>query len=74
MKRKTIDVQYLRDNINQRLADSTCEPEVRYGMISILENVLHETGNYKGFCYLDPITRQATGKMHVLDESRRYYY
>jgi hypothetical protein len=73
-KRKTFDVDSLRDDINRRLAESTCEPEVRYGMISVLETVLRETGNYYGFCYLDPVTKQPTCNVLVLDQSRRYYY
>jgi hypothetical protein len=73
-KRKSFDVALLRDDINRRLAESTCEPEVRYGMISVLESVLRATGNYHGFCYLDPVTKQPVCNVLAPDQSRRYYY
>jgi hypothetical protein len=74
-KRKTIDIQFLKETVNRRLAESTCAPEVRYGMISILETALHKTNNYHSYCYLDPVTKQPTCEVeNVLDRSRRYYY
>ena len=50
--KKTISVEKLKDTINSCLANSTCEPEVRHGMIFVLEHVLFETGNYEGYKYL----------------------
>jgi hypothetical protein len=73
-KRKTISIQFLKETVNRRLAESTCELKVRHGMIIVLESVLLKTGNYRGYCFLDPVTRQATSKVRVADESRRYYY
>ena len=52
MGRKTFDVDTFRTTINQALADSTCEPAQRQGLMNALENVLHASGNYKGFSYL----------------------
>ena len=51
-RRKTVEVAWLRELVNARLEKSTCSPEVRRGMASVLESVLHETGNYRGFQYL----------------------
>lgn len=51
-KRKTIDVEKLREHVNDMLKTSTCEPDVRNGMCVVLENALHSTGNYQGFRYL----------------------
>ena len=52
-KRKTVDVTDLRIRINDMLRLSQCNREVRRGMIAVLEGVLHDTGNYKGFRYLE---------------------
>jgi hypothetical protein len=51
--KKTVNVESLRIEINRRLANSTCERECRLGMIAILENVLMDSENYKGFRYLE---------------------
>jgi hypothetical protein len=51
-KRKTIDVQYLVETVNEALRTSTTDPKTRLGMIAILEDVLHKTGNYRGYRYL----------------------
>lgn len=52
MARKTVDVSKMVDTVNEVLAQSECTPDMRQGMMNLLENVLHETGNYKGFRYL----------------------
>lgn len=52
-KKKNIAVQRLIESVNAQNAGSTCSPEVRAGWNSLLENVLHETGNYRGFSYLN---------------------
>ena len=51
-KRKTVEVSALKDQINFMLANSRCPVEGRKSMMVILENVLMETGNYRGFSYL----------------------
>jgi len=53
-KRSTIDVDYVRDTVNSVLRNSgnNCPKERRQGMMNILEDILHSTGNYKGFKYL----------------------
>ena len=52
-RRKTIEVDRLVDMVNQRNRQSICSQETRDGWNSFLESVLMETGNYKGFMYLD---------------------
>lgn len=52
MARKTFPVDELRNSINEILASSTCSPDIRKGQMNVLEHVLHETGNYRGFQYL----------------------
>lgn len=53
MATKTFRVITLLNKINERNRESTCNPDVREGMNSILEDILHSTGNYEGFSYLD---------------------
>ena len=53
MARKTIDVAQLRKQVNGLLAESICSADARQGMINVLEHVLHDTGNYEGFQYLN---------------------
>lgn len=52
MKRKTIEVNKLKNQINFMLAKSRIDAESRRSMIVILEMVLMDTGNYNGFSYL----------------------
>lgn len=52
-KRKTINVTDLVDMVNGMLKLSESDrADVRQGAMNVLEGVLHETGNYKGFRYL----------------------
>lgn len=53
MARKTVDVDAIRIKTNDMLALSTCSPDVRQGMIAVLTEILHSTGNYRGFSYLE---------------------
>jgi len=51
-KRKNIGIARLVEIVNKRNVESHCSREVRMGWNSLLEVVLHETGNYHGFGYL----------------------
>jgi hypothetical protein len=70
MARKTVSVDYLRDTVNKALATSTCGREGREAMNAILCDVLHSTGNYRGFRYL------AKYRCNFIDtdDTRRHYY
>jgi hypothetical protein len=83
MSKKTFKVQELLDQVNLSLASYSERNEIS-GMISILEFVLHQTGNYAGFRYLEqhevPFD-QKPGIRHELDDKfidtdcfRRSYY
>ena len=51
--RKTFSVELLLTTVNNLLQHSAeCYADRRTGMISVLESVLHQTGNYKGYRYL----------------------
>ena len=52
MGRKTVKITTLIKEVNGMLAGSTCTKETREGMIAVLERILLDTDNYKGFRYL----------------------
>ncbi len=86
MARKTVSVDYLRDTVNKALATSTCGLEGREAMNAILCDVLHSTGNYRGFRYLGETevpdgTNPGIRYDHInrcnfidTDDTRRHYY
>lgn len=51
MKRKTIDVIKLIEEVNRLNKESKCSPDQRMGWNCFLEHILHETNNYNGFGY-----------------------
>jgi hypothetical protein len=51
--RKTFNIEAFKSQINSSLANSTCTPDVRRGMLFALEHVLFEAGAYDGFRYLN---------------------
>jgi hypothetical protein len=54
MGRKTIEVERLVEMVNDVLQQSAEDQKgIRQGMINMLESVLFETKNYKGFRYLN---------------------
>lgn len=53
MPRKTIEVETVRQAVNTALATDTYNGRAhRLGAASLLEYVLHATGNYKGYSHL----------------------
>lgn len=53
MARKTVEVKTLVTFVNERLALSSADSlEFRRGLCSLLEEVLHTTGNYAGYGFL----------------------
>jgi len=53
MSRKTFSVEALRERTNAYLAnDAKRDGEARQALMTVLESILHETGNYNGFKYL----------------------
>jgi hypothetical protein len=53
MAKTTIRVRDLVEKVNRMLSLSTCGAEGREALVSVISSVLHETGNYAGFRYLD---------------------
>lgn len=53
MARKTVSVALLLFKTNFRNMVSTVPREVRQAWNTEMEDILHDTGNYKGYSYLD---------------------
>lgn len=75
MTRKTVDVGFVLDRANAYLRLTHDDnAEGRMAVAGLVESVLMETGNYKGFGYTD----QNGAPVHYVkgetDESRRQYY
>ena len=63
--RKTVDVAYMKEYANTFLmGEAVIAKEMRLGVAVMIEEILFQTGNYKGYKLLD------VGG----DESRRCYY
>lgn len=83
-KKKTIQVELIKKIINRKLAVSSCNSDVRKGMVSVLEEILYHTENYNGYSYLKKgevpedqlpgIDKDSEGKNIFPDETRRYYF
>jgi len=83
-KRKTVSVEALRAKINARLADETTGSAPRMALASLLESVLMDSGNYRGFNYLGWLNGgcsawEAAGEPEdktpfIGDETRRVYF
>ena len=92
-KRQTIEVSKIKDLVNERNQKpgaSWNTAAIRGGQNILLEEILHLTGNYKGFNYyrqneLSPgdlpgcimgidENGEYTGVNEFPDETRRYYY
>lgn len=79
-KRKTIEVERVKELANKFLdLSSNCQTNERIGVAGLLENILHETGNYKGFNYISGKgiihDERPGGTNHTfLDETRRFYH
>jgi hypothetical protein len=51
--RKTVDVAKVKAVANNYLSNDFLTPERKQGVIDLLDIILHETGNYAGFSYID---------------------
>ena len=71
--KKTIKVEEMKNQLNEMLVHSSTAPDFRLGLCAAMETLLHSTGNYKGFKYLDMEVSEFTVKL-VGDESRRFYF
>lgn len=85
MPKKTFFVMDLIDAVNTANRQGKQTPEQRQGHNSLLEKVLHDTGNYSGFSYLGQSEVPAGEKPGIIfdqseardheypDDSRRVY-
>ena len=72
MARKTFNVSELVDLVNGICKDSDAtRADVRQGAMNVLEQVLHQSGNYSGFRYLwaDEIANGAPGVNYIVNDN-----
>jgi hypothetical protein len=67
MARNTIKVDRIKEMVNYYNANAAGTPDGRTAGNTILEVVLMECGQYKGFRYIDPDAQPA-------DDTKRYYF
>ena len=67
--RKTIEVGTLLHRLNYFLANDRGTPDEREIMISFVEGILHDTGNYRGYRYIEGPDGEVDGL-----GTRRYYF
>ena len=67
--RKTIEVGTLLRRVNFFLASENSTADEREVMCTFIEGVLHDTGNYRGFRYIEGPDGEVDGL-----GSRRYYF
>ena len=61
MPRKTIEVEKIKAKVNHYLKHSEDHrQEGRIASSTLLEIILHETGNYRGFNYLSKVDMEAS--------------
>lgn len=72
MAKKTVNVERFKNYANQMLAskDSYSTKDFKSGICSMIETVLHETGNYQGFMFLD----NKDSEFNTLGYYRRKYF
>lgn len=70
-KRKTIEVGTLLHRLNYFLKNDKGSVDEREVMCSFVEGILHDTGNYEGYRYLD--AREYEGEAEGLG-TRRFYF
>lgn len=69
MSRKTVCVEQIKAYANGILAaENDKAADLRLGAILMIEQILHNSGNYKGFKYLD------IEGTEIGDETRRFYF
>ena len=55
-KKKTLGVFHMLDYANNQLArtDEYGSSDFKSGVCAMIERILHDTGNYNGFMFIDP--------------------
>jgi hypothetical protein len=69
--RKTVNVGVILYRLNYFLKNAKGSADEREAMASFVEGILHDTGNYEGYRYLDG--RESEGEVEGLG-TRRFYF
>ena len=65
MSKKTVPVDQVKKFVNSWLSSDAFSQEEKKGMIATLETILHATGNYHGFTYVN-MTKDSDGAYQIL--------
>lgn len=52
-RRSTFEVNKIKAAANNMLSNDLLSPDEKQGIVHLLSHILHESGNYAGFRYLD---------------------
>ncbi len=76
MPRKTVTIEKLRTWVNYANANSNQTSHQRQGHNDLLEQALHDSGQYHGYRYIDGHDpwRQSESRDGPADETLRYYF
>jgi hypothetical protein len=84
MRRKTMIVAEIKQFANEVLQSSKQDQEFRFGIITMVERILMDSGNYRGYRYLDTtelpedvlpgVVTITEGEFSFPDETRRSYF
>ena len=71
--RKTIEIKELVNIINHKLTLDIISQDQKEAMCVILERVLHDTGNYRGYTYLFDWNSLPLEQARAMTYNRMYY-
>lgn len=74
MARKTLEVEKMRTWANNMLAGDWNSRDYKADVCTLIESILMESGNYKGFRFLSDAEEAATLKPTDTAYYQRYYY
>jgi len=73
MKRKTIEIEYLKEFINSRLANESVLQEEKAALTELLSHILRKTNNYNGYSYLFDFNALTETESNKIRYNRKYY-
>ena len=73
-KRKTINVELVKNKANILLANPNLIMEEKLGVITMIEMILHESDNYNGFMFLRLTSENEAPRLGTPEWTERKYF
>ena len=73
-KRKTINVELLKNKANILLEHPSIPMEEKLGVITMIEMILHESDNYNGFMFLKLTSENKAPRFGTPEWTSRKYF